>query len=102
MIGAEVRKMTTEELGIELKRLRDKLYTLRTQTVTEKVEDISQFTKIRRDIARIKTESASRGAAAAPKAKAPKASAPAKAAAGVSAKKAPAKKAPAKKTAAKA
>jgi len=52
----EIRKMRDEEIGIELKRVRDKLYTLRSQTVTEKVEDTSQMRKLRRDVARLLTE----------------------------------------------
>ena len=56
MTGKEVRALSPEEIGVELKRLRDKLYQLRTQTVTEKVEDNSQFRKVRRDIARLLTE----------------------------------------------
>lgn len=52
----EIRKMRDEEIGIELKRVRDKLYTLRSQTVTEKVEDTSQMRKLRKDVARLLTE----------------------------------------------
>lgn len=55
-LTAEVRKMKDAEIGIELKRLRERLYELRTQSVTEKIEDPSQFTKVRRQIARIMTE----------------------------------------------
>ena len=65
MTGNKVRKMKDEELGIELGRLREKLYTLRVQSVTEKVEDNSQFRKVRRDIARILTERNTRRRAAA-------------------------------------
>jgi len=39
----------------ELKGLRRKLFELRTQAVTEKVEDTTQFRKNRRDVARILT-----------------------------------------------
>jgi len=60
MTGAEVRKLKDEEIAVELKRLRGKLFTLRTQTVTEKVEDMSLFEKMRRDIARLMTEQAAR------------------------------------------
>lgn len=56
MTSEEVKKMRDEEIGIELKRLREKLFTLRSQAVTEKIEDISQFKKIRRDVARLLTE----------------------------------------------
>ena len=60
MTGEEVRKLTEEELGVELNRLRGRLFTLRSQSVTEKVEDNSQFTNARRDIARVLTEQTAR------------------------------------------
>ena len=53
MTGEEVRKMRDEEISIELKRLREIVFTLRSQMVTEKVEDTSQ---VRRDVARLLTE----------------------------------------------
>lgn len=56
MKAQESHKMTNEEIAEELLRLSRKLFDLRSQTVTEKVEDVSQFTKMRRDIARLKTE----------------------------------------------
>lgn len=56
MTPEEVRKLTAEEIRIEIDRLRGKLFTLRCQAVTEKVEDVSQFGKIKRDIARLLTE----------------------------------------------
>ncbi len=65
MTGEEVRKMSDEEIKVELARLRDKVFGLRTQGVTEKVEDNSQFTKIRKDIARLMTERTSRAKAGA-------------------------------------
>lgn len=52
----EIRKMETEELEIELKQLRRKHYELRVQSVTEKITNTSQFTKVRRDVARVLTE----------------------------------------------
>jgi ribosomal protein L29 len=45
---------------VELKNLREKLYTMRSQAVTEKVEDVSQFGITRRGIARLLTEQSSR------------------------------------------
>ncbi|MFM9995008.1 MAG: 50S ribosomal protein L29 [Phycisphaerales bacterium] len=63
MEGKEVRGMKTEEIAAELARLRARLFTLRAQSVTEKVEDNSQFTKVRRDIARLLTERTARHAA---------------------------------------
>lgn len=56
MNGEEVRKLTDEEISIEIRNLRSKLHTLRTQVVTEKVEDVSAFRQHRRDVARLLTE----------------------------------------------
>ncbi len=63
MEGKEVHGLKDEEIKGELGRLRAKLFTLRAQSVTEKVEDNSQFRKIRRDIARLLTERKTRVAA---------------------------------------
>ncbi len=67
MNGEEVRKLRDEEIGNELKRLRNRLYDLRSQAVTEKVENTSEFRVVRRDIARLLTERRSRAIAAASK-----------------------------------
>jgi ribosomal protein L29 len=56
--------MTDEKLTSEVKALRGQLFSLRSQTVTEKVEDNSQFRKIRRDIARLLQVQGERGRAA--------------------------------------
>ncbi len=56
MKAAEVKGMTGEELTQELARLRTKIYDLRCQAATDKIEDPSQFKKTRRDIARMLTE----------------------------------------------
>ncbi len=64
MTGKEVRALSDEEIGVELHRLREKLYDFRCQTVTEKIEDNSQFCKVRRDVARLMTERHVRRAAA--------------------------------------
>ena len=53
MTGTEARAMTDEKLASEVKGLRNQLFTFRSQTVTEKVEDNSQFKRVRRDIARL-------------------------------------------------
>jgi ribosomal protein L29 len=70
MKAKEVHKLSDEELDLEAKRLRKRLFELRQQAVTEKIADTSQFHKIRRDVARLLTESATRkrkaSAAAAP------------------------------------
>ncbi len=60
MKAAEVHKMQDEELQIEVNRLRRHLFDLRTQNVTEKIEDVSQFCKTRKDIARLLTEARKR------------------------------------------
>jgi large subunit ribosomal protein L29 len=56
MKAKEVRKLTDEEVAIEARRLRRKLFDMRTQAVTEKITDTSQFGKLKRDIARVLTE----------------------------------------------
>lgn len=53
---AEIKKMNDEEIAVEIDRLQRKLFDLRCAVVTEKIEDPSQFHKIRRDVARLKTE----------------------------------------------
>jgi large subunit ribosomal protein L29 len=60
MTPAEVRNLRDDEIKAELKTLRAKQYELRTQTATEKVEDTSQFMKIRKDVARLLTEATAR------------------------------------------
>jgi len=60
MKGVEVHKLTGEEIDVELERLNRKLYDLRCQTVTEKIEDPTLFKKVRRDVARLKTEQRAR------------------------------------------
>jgi large subunit ribosomal protein L16 len=48
------------EIQAELVRLRKRLFQLRVQAATEKVEDNSEFSKTRKDIARLMTERSSR------------------------------------------
>jgi large subunit ribosomal protein L29 len=67
MNGKEVRALKDEEIKVELERNRTKLYQLRSQTVTEKVENTAQFKSVRRDIARLLTERSSRSASKAGK-----------------------------------
>lgn len=62
MKAKEVHKLSDEELKIETKRLRGRMFELRTQAVTEKIQDTSQFRKLRKDVARLLTESSSRRA----------------------------------------
>lgn len=60
MKAKEVHKLSDEEIDVEVKRLRRRLFDLRTQAVTEKIQDMSQFRKIKSDIARILTEKSMR------------------------------------------
>ena len=57
----EIRDMRTEELHGELDRLRRHMFDLRSQAVTEKLQDPSMLTKTKRDIARIFTVLRERG-----------------------------------------
>lgn len=59
-IGA-VRELRTEDLRIELVRLRRHLFDLRAQSVTEKLENPHQLTHTKRDIARVLTVLRDRG-----------------------------------------
>ena len=79
MIGEEVRKLKSEEIQVELSKLRMSLFDLRSQRVTDKVGDTSQFRKIRADIARLLTERRARQIAKAPVKHAAAVKAPAKA-----------------------
>jgi large subunit ribosomal protein L29 len=63
MNGAEVRAMKTAEIAEELGRQRAKLFALRNKRVSEKIEDTTQFGKLRRDIARLLTEQTARAKA---------------------------------------
>ena len=60
MKAAEVHKFSAEEIKVEATRLRRRMFDLRSQSVTEKIEDTSQFRKSRKDLARVLTELSSR------------------------------------------
>ncbi|HVS69878.1 MAG TPA: 50S ribosomal protein L29 [Phycisphaerae bacterium] len=51
----EYRGMSGEQLHEHEEELRTKLFKLKTTASTEKVKDVSQFQKIKKDIARLKT-----------------------------------------------
>jgi len=55
MEASEIREKNPDELLDELDGLERKLFDVRTQAVTENLEDPSLLTKTKRDIARIKT-----------------------------------------------
>lgn len=56
MKAQEVHNMSVEELKVEEQRLRKQLFELRSQAVTQKLENPRQLGNIRRDIARLLTE----------------------------------------------
>lgn len=57
----DIRELKTDELHNELDRLRRHMFDLRSQRVTEKLEDPSQLRKTQKDIARIFTVLQERG-----------------------------------------
>jgi large subunit ribosomal protein L29 len=67
MKADEVHKMSEQELAEESDRLRKRLYELRCQAVTEKLENPRQMTNLRRDVARLLTEQQQRQLAKRPK-----------------------------------
>ena len=62
---AELREMNDEQLDAELAQTRQELFRLRFQAATEKLDAPSNLTKLRREIARIKTIQRERELAAA-------------------------------------
>jgi ribosomal protein L29 len=58
----DIRKLNDEDLGSAVRDARRKFFDLRTQAVTEKIEDTSQFRKTRQHVARLLTEQKSRQA----------------------------------------
>jgi len=65
MKAKAVHKLGDEELAIEVDNLRKKLFELKTQGVTEKIQDTSQYGKIRKDVARLLSEQGTRSKSAA-------------------------------------
>ena len=55
MKATEIREMNPDELQGELENLQRRLFEIRTQAVTEKLEDPSQLVKTKRNIGRLKT-----------------------------------------------
>jgi large subunit ribosomal protein L29 len=55
MTAKEIREKETDHLRHELVEQQKHLFDLRSQAVTEKLEDPTQIGKTRKDIARIKT-----------------------------------------------
>jgi large subunit ribosomal protein L29 len=55
MKAQQYREMSPDELGSRLEELQRHLFDLRSQAVTEKLENSKAITNVRRDIARLKT-----------------------------------------------
>jgi large subunit ribosomal protein L29 len=55
MKAQQYREMSQDELGSRLEELQRHLFDLRSQGVTEKLENSKEIRDLRRDIARIKT-----------------------------------------------
>ena len=56
MTPTEIKKMNDEDIAIEVQQLRRRLFDLRCQLVTEKIQNTAQFANVRKDIARLLTE----------------------------------------------
>lgn len=56
MKSKDVKSMKADDLNDKITELRHKVYGLRVQGVTQKIEDNSQIGKSKRDIARLLTE----------------------------------------------
>ena len=68
---SEIREHSDEQLETELEALERRLFELRTQAVTEKIQATSELGKARKDVARIKTVMRERERAAQVQAAAP-------------------------------
>lgn len=55
MKTSEIREHSTDQLHSELEAMERRLFELRSQSATEKIEATSELKKARRDVARIKT-----------------------------------------------
>ena len=55
MKAKQLREMSQDELGSNLEDLEKRLFDLRSQAVTQKLENSKSIINVRRDIARIKT-----------------------------------------------
>jgi large subunit ribosomal protein L29 len=55
MKATEIRELRAEELYDKLEELEKQLFGLRSQAVTEKLENVMAIKNVKRDIARVKT-----------------------------------------------
>lgn len=58
--ASEIRKYDLEKIEAEVKAAQRSLFDLRSQAATEKIADTSQFKKLRKEIARLRTEARAR------------------------------------------
>ncbi|MBM4113066.1 MAG: 50S ribosomal protein L29 [Phycisphaerae bacterium] len=58
--ASEIRKYALDKIEAEVKAAQRSLFDLRSQAVTEKIADTSQFKKLRKEIARLRTEARAR------------------------------------------
>ncbi|MAV55442.1 MAG: 50S ribosomal protein L29 [Phycisphaerae bacterium] len=56
MLMSDIRRLDDEQLKLEADSLRRKLFEMRSQKATAKVEDTSVVRQTRRDLARVQTE----------------------------------------------
>ncbi len=55
MKAKDIRGMRKDELGKKLEELQSQIFALRTQSVTEKIENVKAISNMKKDIARVKT-----------------------------------------------
>jgi len=55
MMAREMRELTTEEMAQKLDETYQELFNLRFQLATKQLSDSSRLSKVKRDIARLKT-----------------------------------------------
>jgi large subunit ribosomal protein L29 len=55
MKASEIRELRSDELVIKLEQAQKQLFTMRSQAMTEKLENTSARSNLKREIARIKT-----------------------------------------------
>ena len=60
MTPTEMKKMDDADIVLEVQQLRRKLLDLRSQQVTEKIQNTSQFSVVKKNIARLLTEQTAR------------------------------------------
>jgi large subunit ribosomal protein L29 len=63
MKASNYREMSTDELANELETLKKRLFEVRSQSVTEKIENSKAMKNVKHDIARLKTIMQQRAAA---------------------------------------